>query len=244
MDEPGYYDMFLNPGERYFARLYLHHIRKFLPQGEHLRILDAGCQTGRLSIPLALDGHAVTGVDTSPLALHRCRRHAQENKASLELIRADLGQWLPRCETGRFDAVICSEVLYLRQNHRVLLKELLRTLKPGGLCFISHRPTGYYLAEAFQRKDRDAIRLLLSASEGKLFGSYYNWQDREELERMYAQANMEVLEIAPIGFLSWLGVAPDALSEEEQELLFQADTHPRSRGDCSGRYLLVCGRKR
>ena len=30
MDEPGYYDMYLNEGERFFARLYLHHIRELL----------------------------------------------------------------------------------------------------------------------------------------------------------------------------------------------------------------------
>ena len=156
-DEPGYYDMFLNPGERFLARLYLHEIRRVLEshgRAGPLEILDAGCQAGRLSIPLASAGHRVTGVDTSAVGLRRAQRHAQEAKTRLSLIRADLGKWLPRAAAGSFDAVVCTEVLYLRPNHRELLEGLIRVLRPGGFCFISHRPAGYYMAEAVGRKDR------------------------------------------------------------------------------------------
>ena len=99
-DESTYYDMFLNRGEQFFGRLYHHEIRKTLQaQGFQppLRILDAGCQAGRLAIPLALDGHRVTGVDTSAVGLRRLKRHAKEPGVTPELIRADLSRWLPRC---------------------------------------------------------------------------------------------------------------------------------------------------
>lgn len=43
-------------------------------------VLDLGCGTGRLLIPLARAGHLVTGVDRSPAMLERCRdRLAQES---------------------------------------------------------------------------------------------------------------------------------------------------------------------
>jgi 2-polyprenyl-3-methyl-5-hydroxy-6-metoxy-1,4-benzoquinol methylase len=58
---------------------------------------------------------------------------------SMNTIRADLGRWLPTQPTAGFDVVVCTEVLYLRPNHRTLLEQLIRVLKPGGLCFISHR---------------------------------------------------------------------------------------------------------
>ena len=246
-DEPTYYDMFLNAGERFFARLYLHHIRRWIQtQGPaaSLKILDAGCQAGRLSIPLALEGHQVTGVDTSAVGLNRARRHAQETGASLQLIRADLGRWLLRTADHSFDVVLCTEVLYLRSNYKDLLRNLIRVLRPGGLCFISHRPTGYYLAEAFQHRDREAVRTLLSAKEGTLFGSYYNWQDREDLQGLYPPMGVELLSIPPIGFLSWLAVNPETLQPDEQELLFQAELASGHRCEGSGRYLLVVGKKR
>ncbi len=251
-DEPTYYDMFLNPGERFFARIYLHEIRRALEhahpeivEGKRrpLEILDAGCQAGRLSVPLASAGHRVTGVDTSGLALRRARRHAREAGAGLQLIRADLGKWLPRTAPASFDAVVCTEVLYLRPNHRELLEELIRVLRPGGFCFISHRPTGYYLAEAVGRGDWKALETILAYKEGTLFGSYYNWQEREDLERIYAGLGLTDLRITPVGFLSWLVVQPDQLTGPEQEKLLRAELALAEKGTHPGRYLLVSGQK-
>lgn len=246
-DEPTYYDMFENDGERYFAQLYLHAIRRELRQERPvgpLQILDAGCQAGRLAIPLGLDGHRVTGVDTSGLGLRRAARHARECGVSLNLVRADLSHWLARAAAGRFDAVVCTEVLYLRPNHRQLLQELLRVLRPRGLCFISHRPPAYYLVEALQRGDREAARTVLSAAEGKLFGSYYNWQDRDELERIYREERVELLRIVPIGLLSWLAVNPETLGAKDREELLETELGSTDACPGGGRYLLVIGRKR
>jgi len=100
------------------------------------------------------------------------------------------------------------------------------------------------LAEAFQLRDWEAVRTLLSQKEGILFGSYYNWQDREDLLQLYEQAGTEVVSVEPLGFLSWLAVNPDTLNEEEQDLLFQAELASSHRCTGSGRYLLVCGKKR
>ena len=245
-DEPTYYDMFENPGESYSARLYLHEIQQaLLSEDLHppLEILDAGCQAGRLAIPLSLAGHKVTGVDTSGLALRRAKRHARDANCRLQLIRADLARWLPIQPPDSFDVVVCAEVLYLRSNYRVLLEGLIRLLRPGGLCFISHRPTAYYLAEAFQKRDWDAVHLLLKAKEGLLWGSYYNWQDQEDLETLYGELNIKLLGVTPIGLFSWLAVNPETLNQKEQDLLFQAEVALKGKHQGSGRYLLISGRK-
>jgi SAM-dependent methyltransferase len=243
-DEPGYHDMVLNRGERFFARLYLHHIREVLAAHQHpivlslskdegerprpLKLLDAGCQTGRLAIPLAKDGHRVTGLDTSGMAVRKARNHAREAGVTLELVRADLGAWLPKQPAGSFDAVLCNEVLYLRENWRELLRGLIRLLRPGGLCFISHRPPAFYLKEA--------------TGEGKVEGSYYNWQKRDELERIYRENGIQVLKILPVWRLSRT-VNPEMVTEEQRDRLFQEEiSSPDDHAD--GRYLLVCGKKR
>ena len=234
-DEQGYYDMYLNKGERFFARLYLHHIRKALSsvrpdsvEGRRLKILDAGCQTGRLAIPLARDGHRVTGVDTSAVAIHKARDHARQAGVELEWVRANLGQWLPKQPAGSFDAVLCNEVLYLRENWRELLLGLVRLLRPGGLSFISHRPPAFYGKEA--------------SGEGPVDGSYYNWQNREDLRRIYEESGIEALKIVPIWLLSRT-VNPEKVTEEQRDRMFQEEIS--AAGDhADGRYLFVCGRKR
>jgi len=265
MDEPGYYDMVLNEGERFFARLYLHHIREVLTahptfpivlslskdEGERprpLKLLDAGCQTGRLAIPLAKDGHQVTGVDTGGIAIHKARQHARNagvplqlteavpsllprkcrSAGALRLIRADLGRWLPKQPAGSFDVVLCNEVLYLRDNWRELLQGLIRLLRPGGLCFISHRPPAFYRAQ--------------TTGEGTVDGSYYNWQEREDLRRIYEESGIQVLKVVPIWLLSRT-VNPEKVTEEQREMLFQEEISAPDGGDAA-RYLLVCGKKR
>lgn len=59
-------------------------------------ILDLGCGTGRLLIPLLRDGHRVVGVDLSPSMLSRAsarmRRLARPRRRAGLLLRADLRQ--------------------------------------------------------------------------------------------------------------------------------------------------------
>lgn len=73
-----------------------------------LRILELGCGTGRLLVPLARDGHHVVGVDRSQPMLARCRTRLQAAgraaRARAQLIRADfrclpLGGPGPQVET-------------------------------------------------------------------------------------------------------------------------------------------------
>ena len=257
-DDPNYYDMYENPGEQRLGRLYLNEIRQTIRSekpGIPLSILDAGCQAGRLSIPLALDGHRVTGVDTSGVGLSRAKRHARqeglvvgpplapaarEKGARLTLVRANLSRWLPAQPPEQFDAVICTEVLYLRKNYRELLEGLFRVVKKGGLLFISHRPSGYYLVESFEHRDLESVRTLLARPEGQILGSYYNWQDAKELEALYPKLSMEILKMATIGELNPLPV-PEELNEAGRDMLREA--HDGGRFKNSGRYLLVCARK-
>ncbi|MFL5582269.1 MAG: class I SAM-dependent methyltransferase [Gemmatimonadaceae bacterium] len=53
--------------------------------GRGSRVLEVGCGTGRISLPLARAGHAVTGVDLSPAMLARAR---EKLAAEPEAVRA------------------------------------------------------------------------------------------------------------------------------------------------------------
>ena len=53
-------------------------------------ILELGCGTGRVAIPLALDGHEVVGLDRSPAMLARAERHARRDGVTLRLVEGDM----------------------------------------------------------------------------------------------------------------------------------------------------------
>ena len=53
-------------------------------------ILELGCGTGRVAIPLAEDGHEVVGLDRSPAMLARAEKHARRGGVTLRLVEADM----------------------------------------------------------------------------------------------------------------------------------------------------------
>lgn len=96
------------------------------------RALDAGCGSGRLTIALAQAGAAVTGVDTSAERLAQARARAEAAGVELRLLEADLDAVLPFPEAS-FDAVTSRLVLMAVADPVATLRELARTLAPGGV---------------------------------------------------------------------------------------------------------------
>ena len=190
--DPSFCDMFEDIHSRSPAQEYLDHIRRHL-QAEcgdrRLTILDAGCQAGRLLIPLAQDGHQLIGLDTSGFALRRAAHHAKHHRVSVQLHRGDLAhvaRWVP---SASLDAAVCLEVLYLCPNYPDLLLRLADSVKPGGWLFVSHRPAIYYVASALRSGQPQLAPQMFTRAEGPSpDGDYHNWQTQDALMRLY-QAN-------------------------------------------------------
>ena len=93
--------------------------------------LDAGCGTG-LNMTVFAEFGPVFGCDFSTEALAYCRRRGLRN-----VLRADV-QSLPYKDES-FDAVSLLDVLYHKniRNDVAALKDVCRTLKPGGWLLIS-----------------------------------------------------------------------------------------------------------
>jgi SAM-dependent methyltransferase len=88
------------------------------------RVLDLGCGDGHLSALLADRGYDVTGVE-------RRGGHTSKFPAHVQLIEADLERGLPAL-SGRYDHVICADILeHLRYPER-LLNEIHDVLGPHG----------------------------------------------------------------------------------------------------------------
>jgi 2-polyprenyl-3-methyl-5-hydroxy-6-metoxy-1,4-benzoquinol methylase len=220
-------DMYEDAHARAAAEEYLVHIRRHLHERfgkQRLTIVDAGCQAGRLLIPLAQDGHRLIGIDASGFALRRARRHAQALGLSVELRRGDIGRLRRWVAPSGLDAVVCTEVLYLCEEYRTLLRLLADSVKPGGLLFVSHRPSLYYMACALRQGEFEQASSLMRRTEGPSpHSGYHNWQTQEQLGELYREANARVLDCYPVDYEEVQLNLAQPLDPEVKRLLDSAD---------------------
>ncbi|UPU35082.1 methyltransferase domain-containing protein [Geomonas paludis] len=98
--------------------------------GRPLRILDAGCGTGRLCQLLAPLGH-VQGVDASPEAVrYSSRRGVAAQRGDLNALEL---------EPASYDVITCIDVLYhagVRSDVEVM-KAFCTALRPGGMLVLN-----------------------------------------------------------------------------------------------------------
>ena len=242
--DPSYNDMFTDKSEAYFARLYLYQMKPYLEQlEENAKIMDAGCQAGRFTIPLAKMGFGVTGLDTSPLSLDRAKMHCRKNGIRPHFIRGEISRVCERLPAGAFDLVICSEVLYLYPHFETLMKWMMRVLKPDGFLVTSHRTKFYYLTKALLRNDLETAQFIVKNREGSLWGTYFNWQTVEELKTVHEKLGVQTQGIHPIGIFSEISFAPGELSLSQQDKLFEIEKEPFDEVTGCTRYLLAVGKK-
>jgi 2-polyprenyl-6-hydroxyphenyl methylase / 3-demethylubiquinone-9 3-methyltransferase len=97
-------------------------------------VLDVGCGGGFLAEEFAWDGYAVTGIDPAARSLEAARKHAVDNNLEIDY-RAGKGEALP-FSNGSFDIVACCDVLEHVDDFILVINEVARTLKAGGVfCY-------------------------------------------------------------------------------------------------------------
>jgi SAM-dependent methyltransferase len=112
-----------------------HRYRYCFRSSEPLRVLDAGCGTGRSSVAAARlnPGASVLGIDVSAAAVDLARERARAaGLGDLAFAVHDLATLNPD-DFGRFDFVICRHVLGHADGPARLLGALARCLDPRGL---------------------------------------------------------------------------------------------------------------
>ncbi len=107
-----------------------------LPPG---RVLDLACGQGRNAVWLALQGHAVTAVDLSDVAIGQAVERADAAGVEIQFVVADVMDWDP--DPAAFDVVLLS-YLQLEEGRRVVAhRKAAEAVAPGGTVFlIAHHP--------------------------------------------------------------------------------------------------------
>lgn len=120
-------------------------------------LLELGCGTGRLLLPLARAGFGVTGVDMSPKMLDIARQKAAAAglEGQVTLLQADMRQVdLPQRFRMAFIALNSLMHLTTLEDQLAALRAWRRLLLPGGLLIIDvDNPSPQHLLEADGRID-------------------------------------------------------------------------------------------
>ena len=104
-------------------------------------VLDVACGSGNATIPAALTGAKVTGLDLTPELLEAGRANAAQAGVEIDWVEGDAEQ-LP-FEDQSFDAVISVFGCMFAPDHRRTAMELARVLRPGGrLAVCAWTPEG------------------------------------------------------------------------------------------------------
>jgi len=118
------------PRFEYFRKALLESLRRD-PRG--LRLLDVGCGGGLLSEAFASMGCDVTGVDRSAPTLAAARAHAERSGLAIRYLEGSADA-LP-FESQSFDIVCCCDVLEHVDDPGMVVREISRVLRPGGVFF-------------------------------------------------------------------------------------------------------------
>jgi len=104
-------------------------------------VLELGCGTGRVAVPLALAGYRVTGLDLSEAMLRRARRRRAglppPVALRLRFSRQDMRRFRLR---GRFAAILAAlssfALLPRAEDRRACLERIAAHLAPGGIVLL------------------------------------------------------------------------------------------------------------
>ena len=114
----------------------------------HGKVLDVGCGTGRVALTLASRGFEVDGVDIEPRVIEIAKSIAASYNLHCSFITGDFTD-SKLVKPKSYDLVICSEVIEHVQDYQLIIDNIYRALKDGGLLILTtpHGPNQYSIVD-------------------------------------------------------------------------------------------------
>jgi ubiquinone/menaquinone biosynthesis C-methylase UbiE len=112
------------------------------------KALDVACGTGNVAIPLARQGAVVTGVDIATNLITQARERAAVEDVTATFDEGDAEQ-LPYGD-GSFDAVVTMFGAMFAPRPGVVVSEMARVLKPGGLLAMANWNPASFTGKMFR----------------------------------------------------------------------------------------------
>ena len=113
------------------SKSWLLEIKKYLPQGKKLKVLDVGTGVGFFAVLLAGEGHTVCGIDLTPDMITRAKELSAQYGVTVDYKVMDAMEIYYPNET--FDLVISRNLTWTLPDAKKAYKEWYRVLKKEGI---------------------------------------------------------------------------------------------------------------
>lgn len=141
-----------------------------IPKREGINVLEAGCGTGRILIPLAKRGINSYGVDPSQNMLNILKNKKKDLKINIK--RGDIEK-IPYPD-NTFDVVFTMHVLMHMVRYEKAIGEMYRVLKPGGKMIVDfpNKYSPYTILSIILNPNKVRTHLFSKKYLKKLFNRY------------------------------------------------------------------------
>jgi len=130
------YDRFTTAADSFADNLERPVVEKLIGDVNGARVLELGCGSGPYSLWLAQRGARVTGVDLSATMIALANDRAHKQGVQVDFRVGDIREPFPFADS-EFDLIITAAALHYVEDLAVLMKEVVRVLKLGGLLVAS-----------------------------------------------------------------------------------------------------------